>query len=228
MLGATDPGPRAHRILRMAQTVRIEERARLEAIVFGRSTATEAERAAATAALRELLAPAAVPPPPTEVVAEPEAPVEWSSAVPAVSRTPVLPRVAVAVLAGLALVTAVANTPVPAPFADSLGLFEHPQRAADILAAATRVNLPGAGPDLDPATVRVVPEQFPEIDVLAYRTVNGDVCLALLFADGGGGSCATEADFRARGLAGGTLFPPSGWTYSWGPRGDPRISAPGS
>ena len=85
--------------------------------------------------------------------------------------------------------------------------------------------MPGAGPDADIRTVRRAGEPAEGVEVLVYRSTGGEVCLAIFFTDGGGGGrCASEADFRERGIAGGTLFPPSEWHYDWGPLGEPVIT----
>jgi len=218
----------------VADTGGIDERARLEAIVYGRSGVTDAERAAATAALRALTVPAAfapAPAPPSEAMADEsttaEAPAPWSPLAPLPGPRRVT-RYAVGILSTLALVGAVAVTPTPAAFADSLQVFDRPQTGADAAAASEHGNLPGAGPDVDVDSVRLVAEPASGIDVLVYRTVRGEVCLAIMLGRGrgGGGSCVAEADFRADGMSGGTLFPPSGWRYDWGPIGDPVITAP--
>jgi hypothetical protein len=124
------------------------------------------------------------------------------------------------------LIAAISGSPTPAEVRDSMQLFERPQTDADVAAATAHGNLPGAGPDVDVSTVRVVAEPAGGVVVLAYRTVGSDVCLAIMVGGGGGGSCVHEADFRTGGLQGGTVFPPSGWRYAWGPLGDPVISAP--
>jgi len=225
----------------VADTDGIDERARLEAIVYGRptttTTTTEAERAAAATALRALIAPTMASPTalgsadrlvvslPHDAAAREVEAASWLP-VARIPETGRFVRTVTGVLAGIALLAAVSGSPTPAPFADSMRVFDRPQTSGDATAAAEHGNLPGAGPELDVSTVRLVAEPAEGVVVLAYRTVDADVCLAIMVGGGGGGSCANEADFRTGGLHGGTLFPPSGWRYAWGPFGDPVISGP--
>lgn len=206
--------------------VAIEDRERLEAIVFGRRTpGDDAERAAAESALRDLgerprpaspappLAPAPLPSPTPSAAAEPA-----DVPRPALLRLDVPPWRGLAAAVGIALALTTGAALVVEPprrGEESAAVFDRAQSAADRGYLDYGFNLERS--EIDPLSFRLLFGDA-EVEVYAYRAADR-ICIAFVTPEGNGsGACTPEDAFAVSGVQlVGYLDDP--YVAHWGPTG---------
>jgi len=164
-------------------------------------------------------------------LAELTAPVE-PLPIPELSEThPVAPRVIGALVAAIVLVSAAALAVPPVPTATSLEVFDAPM-AADAPAPTPWIELAtreteGAGMTYAAETLRYL-GTIEEVQLWAWRSSEGRVCLGMFDElRGGGSTCTSLETFRQQGLTlgtGGQGVGMSSRTAHWGPDGDPEVT----
>lgn len=134
-------------------------------------------------------------------------------------------KIGIAVLAALAALGALVNTPAPG---GSLAVFDRPQNPDDLTAPGWAILSGFESPQgAEDVTIRWLAD-FGDARLYAYRTAEGFVCLSLVHGVGTRISCTTPVEFAASGLMlgyGTTANQGPAITVLWGPDGGPSFNA---
>jgi hypothetical protein len=213
--------------------VRIDDRERLEALVYGRPRpGDDAVRAAAEDELRRLrvldfVSPQISVAPPPDPRGSGPAPAELRKREPELRRddveTPQVPpmpprwegmRIGLAVAGMLIGVAALVVAP-PGRVEPSTVVFERPQTEEDRSYVDYGVDLRGT--DIDPDSARLL---FSRDDLRVFVFRGPDrVCLAVLSVGDGAGGCQGDTRFATHGIHVGGQIGEDGFVARWGPEG---------